>query len=653
MGQDAVRIMPDLSEDDFYRERGNVYEMLYAKRQENKYIFERCLSIVQRRAKELRIPNFMKTWNAYVETMSPKNQSIMGANQTNFPGQPTQLQCGRYSCDETVCYNGRMGEDIEVISHPLLVTKRIINIDSGDELVQLSFDRGRGEPNWRTLTVSNDTVSSAQKIIGLSRKGLAVNSENAKEVVKYISDLVSLNYDELPLQKSTTHLGWLADGQYAPYAEGIEYESDSAGNQNMYNAFVEKGSYDEWLKIAKETRAGRSVPARIALAGAFAAPLVSKFNGLPFILHFYGTSGMGKSVALILSSSVWGEPTVGGAYVKTFGGTKVAMELTAAFLCNMPMYLDELQIISDRKTFDDMIYMLCEGSSKARGAKDGGLQLSKTWSNCVLTTGEMPIVQSNSGGGAAARVIEINYETIPLFEDPIRVSNRLKENYGFAGRKFIDAFREIWSDDQKREELKAVQQGFYSALSKQDIHAKQVLSASILLAADHFATEVLFQDGKALTVEEVAQYLTTNRQVNSNARCYDWLLAVIEANQQHFTKDETNQEVWGFKEGEYVYFNKAVLERLMMQNGYSFRTFVTWAKQKGKIKGDDYDGRNKRLTVRRTGLDEVGKKRQMLYIALKVTFDEMDATEKDVKIGEGKLLEDGSVEVNYDQELPF
>ena len=65
------------------------------------------------------------------------------------------------------------------------------------------------------------------------------------------------------------------------------------------------------------------------------------------------------------------------------------MELYAAFCCNLPVQFDELQVIADRKQYDDLIYMLTEGASKGRGAKEGGLQIQKRWLTCIITNGEM------------------------------------------------------------------------------------------------------------------------------------------------------------------------------------------------------------------------------------------------------------------------
>ena len=65
-----------------------------------------------------------------------------------------------------------------------------------------------------------------------------------------------------------------------------------------------------------------------------------------------------------------------------------------------------------------MIYQLSEGVGRARGRKQGGLQKTPTWRNCIITTGEFPIISPNSGAGAVNRTIEIDCHAEHLFDDP-------------------------------------------------------------------------------------------------------------------------------------------------------------------------------------------------------------------------------------------
>ena len=590
----VMPLLPQWTQEDFTTPAP--YEWLYQYK-ENKFMLNQLLAKAQMIAKSVKFPAFIRMWQSYVESMAP-TANIMGDYETIFSRQPVQLRCGKYVCDDMgIRYTGRLGEEIEVCSHPVMPVQRIINMDTGEEKIQLAFARGdMSKVPWKTLIVSKDTTASSQRIIGLAKNGIAVNSENSKEMVKYLSDMESLNYTDLPEQNSTGHMGWLPDGSFAPYCKEVVYDGESPEFARMYQDITEHGDECVWMDLVKQVRNGTSVPARIALAASFAAPLISLMGALPFFVHLWGTQGCGKTVGLMLGASVWGNPTV-GRYIKTFGGTKVSQELYAAFCGNLPIFLDELQVITDRKMFDDIIYMLCEGVSKGRGAKEGGLQLQRRWSTVIMTTGEMPIVQGNSGGGAAVRTIEVNYGGEPLFEDARTVANTLKENYGFAGRKFV----ELLKDEKTIEALKGIQKKYYNILSG-DIQDKQLLSASILLAADKLATLAIFKDNKALTPDEVKPYLITREQADINVRCYHWLIGYLSGNPRRFdSADSNNGEVWGIKEDNVTYVIKSTFERILQTQGFSPGAFLTWAKRNRKILIDDHGAGsgNQRLTKRK------------------------------------------------------
>jgi len=627
---EAKQLIPNWTLDDFLSERP--YAWLYEQK-DNKFLLSQLLNRMQIIAKELKFPGFMKTWNAYVESKSPK-ATILGSNQTMFPKQPAQLECGAYVADEYgVSRLNEMGAEVEVISHPLMPVKRVTNIETFEEKLEIAYCRGQ-DP-WKSLTVSREQLASAQKIIGLSRQGIDVNSENAKEVVKYMSKLESLNYDALPRQNSVSHMGWLQDGQFMPYVKDVSYDGDSPEFLNMYNEFKPTGDEQVWLDLVKEIRRSESIPARIALAASFAAPLVQILGGLPFFCHLWGETGCGKTVGLMLAASVWGNPDV-GRYVKTFSGTKVSQELYAAFCCNLPILFDELQVISDRKTFDDLVYMLCEGVSKGRGAKEGGLQVQKRWSSCIITTGEMPITQGNSGGGAVARIVEVNFGGVPLFKDARTTANMLKEHYGFAGPKFIQMLRK----DGVIDALKALQKKFYTELMQEDVQDKQILSASILLAADALATKAIFKDKHALTVDEIKGYLVSRSETDVNLRCYQWLIGFCAANPRRFdSEDNTNGELWGKYEDGYVYINKTIFDDILKNKGFSPGAFLDWARRKDKLKCQFYGVGNK--NNRPTWPVYVNKK-QIPHVVIKLPEEELTEKEEYQKY----------VEVN-DPDMPF
>ena len=635
--QEATPLIGNYKLEDFTTDKP--YSELYAQRG-NPFLQQIMIQKMRDLALSLGFKSFMAMWKSYLASQRKDISIDEIGNDTMFENQPRTLRCGSYSCADRVTRINELGMEVEVISHPIMPIKRVTNIETFESKLEVAFQRGK-EP-WKTITVSREQLASAQKIVGLAKQDIAINSENAKEVVKFLGLLESKNYDDLPRQNSVSHMGWLQDGRFMPYVDDIVYDGENVEFDKVYRELKPTGDEAKWMDLVKKVRAGDSVPARIALAAGFAAPLVKLLDALPFFVHLWGEKGCGKTVGLMLAASIWGNPELGGL-AKTFSGTRVSFELHAAFCCNIPVMLDELQVINDnRKNFDDIIYMLCEGVSKGRGAKEGGLQLQKRWSTCIITTGETPIIQSNSGGGAAVRTIEVNYKNQPLFSDDETARETaalLKENYGFAGRKFIESI----SKPNVVEALKTLQKGYYKDLSD-GIDGKQVLSASILLAADALATTAIFKDGNNLTAEELKEFLITKEESDVNRRCYERVIDWVSANPRRFDPvDSNNGESWGIIEGNIAFINKSVFENFLKNNGYSFKPFLNWAKLHNKLKYEDHgSGDERRLTVRK-----VLPSGRLRCVALRIDDEEVTK-----KLSEQEMYQLKAKDLD-DDEMPF
>lgn len=567
------------------------YDYIY-KFAANAFQMMQVYNVVAAQAKELGVKNFAKMFESYkrVQRGSGYNLDIEQA-ATNFPDQPMELRCGRYTCDAGgVACEDKGGYHTLVCSHPLMPVKRMENIDTGEQKVEIAFSRGGV---WRYNVFDRTVLSSANKIVDLSRYGMDITTESARDVVKYLATIDALNYDKIGEVRSVGRLGWVGHELFSPYVPDLRYDGD-AGYAATYKAVHPQGTLEGWLEAARHGRES-SVITRVMLAAAFASVLVEPCDALPFIVHAWGGTGAGKSVSLMLAASVWADPTA-GAYFKTFNSTSVGQEMTAGFLNSLPLCLDELQVIKDKKDFDQTIYTLCEGVGRSRGAKAGGLQRMQTWRNAIITTGEMPITNADSGGGAVNRVINMDCQDEKLFADPRWAVSVMRRNYGHAGRAFVEHLTGGAMDRAKE-----LQKEYYARLTEQDSTEKQALSASLLLAADTLATELLFQDGLALTVDDLAPMLVTKAEADVNARCYEWLTGFIAINSNRFDESADNKgEVWGKLENDTCYFVATKFEQIMREYGYSSSSFLSWCSRVGKIKRQD--GRNYKslLRIRKT-----------------------------------------------------
>ena len=526
---------------------------------------------IKEKAGAVGVKNFVTKWNAFLQEKR-KSEGVDIENVTCFDGQPEELYCGEYTCDDSgITYLDYAGREVIVCRHPILPVQRLINIDTGEVKLEIAFKRGF---RWQFKVFDKGTLASANKIVELSKYGIAVDSENSREIVKYLNFLESENYDKIPETNSVGRLGWIADYGFSPYVEELKYDGDLS-YKHMFDSVQPFGDYEEWLQLAKRIRSTGHI-SKIILAASFASVLVEPLGGLPFFTHVWGGTEAGKTVGLMLAASVWANPAL-GTYIHTFNSTYVGQEMMAGFCNSLPLCLDELQCIKDRKDFDRLIYMLTEGIGKGRGAKTGGLQRIQTWKNCIMTTGEQPITTGASGGGAVNRIIEIDCKDEKLFADPQTVADTVRRNYGHAGRLFVDKLSE------DTDTAKTAYKRFYGLLQQGSSTEKQAMAGAMILTADYLTDLWIFQDGNTIKIEDIRQYLTDKSDVDANARALDWLMDFAASNQQRLDPDDDHGETWGVIRDGYICIIKSVFDREMMNEGFNPSSFVSWAKRHGLL----------------------------------------------------------------------
>ena len=569
--------LPEYTKNDFLMTT-TPYEWLYAHK-DNRFELKQLLSRMSAMAKSVGVGNLTALFNAYVESI--KGQDTMpGGNRTDFTGQELELDCGSWDATDVGIFGtDKLGFPVTACYHPIMPVQRLVNIDSGIHKVKLAFSMGR---RWSSIIEDRSTVSDSHAIIGLSRYGIAVNSENAKYLVRYLSEVEQMNYDLIPEVSSVGRLGWIDDYGFSPYTGELVFDGEEE-YRTRFESIKERGSRQKWIDCCKSVRAGKTkgaVIARIMLAASFASALVKPCNCLPFFVHLWGGSETGKTVGLLLAASVWADPEI-GKYIQTFNATDVGKELGAAFYNSLPLILDELQLVKDnRKDFDKMIYQLSEGVGRTRGKKTGGLQKTPTWRNCILTTGEHPIISPSSGAGAVNRTLEIDCHDLHLFDDPKGVAVALYNNYGFAGREFVERLM----DDAALEDARSLQSAMQEELKTEDTMDKQTASAALIMAADRMIEKQFFQDGILLKPSDIAPYLVNKQMVNQNARALQFIYDQVNINANRFSPDvSAGGEIWGDQDDQYIYIIKSKFDQILQDEGYNASAFIGWAKNHGVL----------------------------------------------------------------------
>ena len=573
-----MAIIPDFTAEQYYNS-SDPYKWLYQYKND-KFLMKQLMQKMKAKAGSVGVKCFVALFNAYCETVASK-AGISLDNSTQFEGQPLELFSGQYKCEESgVYFMDKFGYEVNVCRHPIMPIQRLCNADTGEERLEIAYKKGK---NWRTVIVEKSVIASSSSILQLASYGILVNSENAKALSTYILEIENLNFDVIPEQQSIGRLGWISQRHFSPYVEELVFDGET-NFKHMFNAIKSCGNRETWLYAMRDLRKDKS-PGRLFLAASFASVILEPCGLLPFFLHAWGGTEVGKTVGLMIAASVWGSPRLGD-FILTFNSTSVGQEMTASFLNSLPMCIDELQIQSSSgvRDFDRIIYQLTEGVGRTRGAKTGGLQRMNTWRNCIITNGEHPISNSSSGGGAVNRVIEFECDE-KVYSDLVGICAVISSNYGFAGREFV----EFLQQDGMFDAVNAIQKEYYRELLKSDSTDKQAASASAILAADAIATELIFKDGNNLTVADLEKIMTKKAEVNVNQRALEYVYELAERNPNRFKANEFGDyqgEVWGKKEDDCIYFIKSVFDREMANAGFNSTAFLAWAKRMGYIDSD-------------------------------------------------------------------
>jgi hypothetical protein len=562
------------------------YEYLYSLRKD-RFIHDVMRDAMADAAKINGIQNFKKRYENYVTDIRFQSAKPVGS-VTDFQDQPMELATGKWQASEGGVYCEGEKQTLEACNHPIMPVERLINVDTGMEKMKIAFKTGH---RWREYMADKSILASAQAIIALADYGISVTSETAKNLVRYFQDIEHLNYDLIPEKRSVGRLGWISDHGFSPYVDNLIFDGEH-NYRTVFDAVRTQGSYNEWHKIASDVRRG-STAARIVLSASFASALVEPCGCLPFFVHLWGAeSGSGKTVALMAAASVWACPAI-GQYIQTFNSTSVSKERTAALCNSLPLMIDELQLNGNgakNKSFDP--YQLAEGVGRGRGTKYGGIERTSRWANCIITTGEAPLVSMYAGAGAINRVLDIECSADkPVILDGHRIANAVKKHYGHAGKIFIDEVIKMGPAAIQEE-----YQRLFAELSIGDTTEKQAMAAAMIVLADQLASAWIFADDMNITTDEIREFMASKAEVSSMQRGYNYLMDWIAQNGNKF-KTDVLADRYGDVNFNTVFVIKSIFDQALEEAGFSSKALLSWMDRQGLIGKQD----NRFTTVRRIG----------------------------------------------------
>lgn len=238
------------------------------------------------------------------------------------------------------------------------------------------------------------------------------------------------------------------------------------------HGFAKKDSLEEWQEEICVLCEGNSI-LTLALCVGLSGVLLNPLNLEPVMVNLVGRSSIGKTTALYVAASLWGNPK---KFIQQWRTTSNALEALAENHNDCLLILDELGQIQASE-IGNTVYMLGNAKGKKRLNKDSELKPSKEWNLAVLSSGEIGIADKiaesgkNAKAGQMVRCIDIEslrsdelgvFDTLhDDIENGARFSNLLKQAalkyHGVASEKFITSLvnadiniRDIYEQQKRR-----------------------------------------------------------------------------------------------------------------------------------------------------------------------------------------------------------
>ncbi|MGM3173860.1 MULTISPECIES: TOPRIM and DUF927 domain-containing protein [Dickeya] len=297
--------------------------------------------------------------------------------------------------------------------------------------------------------------------------------------------------------RSVSQTGWFGDVYVLP-DEAIGASSETVIYQSFSGAppgYEQSGSLEDWQKNVATKCVGNSRLVLMVAAG-FAGPLLELDSSLESGgFHIRSESSRGKSTGLRVCKSLWGAPDK----LVTWRATSNGLEGVCFAHNDATLVIDELGQMADENPAEaaQTVYMVANGSSKARANRTGGAAAIKTWRLIFMSAGEVSLSNLMEQHGKKVKAgQEVRFIDIPadagkglgLFEElhdcadgasfAEALNRDSKRFYGTAARAFLRL-------------LTADKAGFTSRLKKLMaeflVHVPDGADGQIKRAANRFA----------------------------------------------------------------------------------------------------------------------------------------------------------------------
>ncbi len=314
--------------------------------------------------------------------------------------------------------------EIPICSNGALITAIIDNPDNQEVSYEVSFGENKKIP------ISGGDIFQKKGIMELCKYGLVIADSDAKEMNKFFADFVARN--NVCRHAIYERFGWKDNGfllgEYLYKFDGTVEKVHNLQNSPIKEyiaALTSRGTVAGWMESVEKLMKYNTQRYKMYISAT--APILQLIDAGNIVLNDYGRSGKGKTLTTEVPMSIYGDSE---KLLQQGGQTLFASEVLATIYSDIPLNLDDMQN-TDEETRKKIVYMMGNGSGKARGTKDNTLRDTRRWHNVTLMTSEVPLLVDTSLEGIENRLIEVvNGLGVQDNEAARTFKQNRKNNYG-------------------------------------------------------------------------------------------------------------------------------------------------------------------------------------------------------------------------------
>lgn len=485
------------------------------------------------------------------------------------------------------------------ISRYFYVEKIVRNLETGSFSDVININTLMG---CQSVTADR-SIFCPRRFEEINANGLVFDSKAINFLIRY----VNISEQQAPTITEYQSVGWVQDknGELAFYGlEDDEHLKYMGGKDLSTN-----GSFQTYRDKANEIVIGRT-GLEIALLTSLSAAvigLIATATKRPIeslLVHFYGNSSFGKTTALQLAASVWGNPAMGKGLLSSWNATDNAVLGKLDLNYGIAQCFDESSAI--KRDFSTLLYAISQNTSKSRLSKESHLKSVKKFCTAILSSGENSLLKaSNQNLGLRVRVLE--FFNVKLTDDANH-SNELQafvaENHGAVGAEFVRALSGI-DLNSLLQTLSFWRDSLLSKIKlKTSVTERLVGKYAIILATADIARQFL---GLNVDVEKIQSFFLEHHkaianEANIGKRAYSCILDWLAKNRGKLlpeTRKESDAPVEGvFLKGHRIALLSSTFEKIISDNGFTDVSVVAHELKKlGILKPESKDKLKARVVV--------------------------------------------------------